>query len=393
MRIDDEQRRARLGVRHLLAREAKASSAEEVTEGLVALHATDPASVFISAAARLRAPAVAEVERALYEDRTLVRLLGMRRTVFVVPAEVAPVVQAACTDEIAARERRKLVQHLVELGHPEPVPDPEAWLTEVADAAERALAARGSATTQQLGEDEPRLRQQLHLAPGKKYEAIVNVSSRVVGILAAEGRVVRGRPRGSWLSTQYLWSTMAQWLPDRVAWSADTARAELARRWLRAFGPAPLSDLKWWTGWTAAQTKKALAEVGPVEVELADGSAGLLLPGDEEPVPRPEPWVALLPALDPTAMGWAARDFYLGEHKSALFDTNGNVGPTVWSDGRIVGGWAQRPSGEAVHRLLSDVGAQVAAAVEVEAARLTDWLGDMRVIPKFRTPLERELTA
>lgn len=393
MRIDDEQRRARLGARHLLAREAKASSAEEVTEGLVALHATDPASVFISAAARLRAPAVAEVERALYEDRTLVRLLGMRRTVFVVPAEVAPVVQAACTDEIAARERRKLVQHLVELGHPEPVPDPEAWLTEVADAAERALAARGSATTQQLGEDEPRLRQRLRLAPGKKYEAIVNVSSRVVGILAAEGRVVRGRPRGSWLSTQYLWSTMAQWLPDRVAWSAEAARAELARRWLRAFGPAPLSDLKWWTGWTAAQTKKALAEVGPVEVELADGSAGLLLPGDEEPVPPPEPWVALLPALDPTAMGWAARDFYLGEHKSALFDSNGNVGPTVWSDGRIVGGWAQRPSGEVVHRLLSDVGAQVAAAVEAEAARLTDWLSDTRVIPKFRTPLERELTA
>lgn len=393
MRIDDEQRRARLGVRHLLAGEAKASSAEEVAEGIVALHATDPASVFISAAARLRQPEVAEVERALYEDRTLVRLLGMRRTVFVVPAEVAPVVQAACTDEIAVRERRKLVQHLVELGHPEPVPEPDAWLTEVADAAERALAARGSATTQQLGDDEPRMRQQLRLAPGKKYESIVNVSSRVVGILAAEGRVVRGRPRGSWLSTQYLWSTMAQWLPDRVAWTAEAARTEMARRWLRAFGPAPLADLKWWTGWTAAQTKKALAEIGPVEVELADGAAGLLLPGDEEPVPRPEPWVALLPALDPTAMGWAARDFYLGEHKPALFDTNGNVGPTVWSDGRIVGGWAQGPSGEVVHRLLSDVGAQVAAAVQAEAARLTDWLDGMRVIPKFRTPLERELSA
>lgn len=387
--MGDDERRARLGVRHLLA--AKAATPEDVVEGILALHATDAASVFLSAAARMETAAVADVERALYEDRTLVRLLGMRRTVFVVPAEVAPVVQAACTDDIARKERQQLARHLEVAGHPEPVADAERWLGEVADATEQALAARGTATTQQLGEDVPGLRQQLHMAKGKKYESIVNVSSRVLGVLAAEGRIVRGRPRGSWLSTQYHWSTADGWLPERAEWTADAARVELVRRWLRAFGPAPLADLKWWTGWTAGQTKKVLADVGPVEVDLEGGRTGLVLPDDLEPVERPEPWVALLPALDPTAMGWFERDWYLGEHRESLFDRNGNVGPTVWADGRIVGGWAQRSDGEVVVRMLADVGAEAHAEVETEATRLAQWLGDVRIIPKFRTPLEREL--
>ena len=82
-----------------------------------------------------------------------------------------------------------------------------------------------------------------------------------------------------------------------------------------------------------------------------------MLADDLEPEPAPEPWVALLPALDPTAMGWKERDWYLGEHAALLFDSNGNVGPTVWSDGRIVGGWGSGEDGEVVYRLLEDIGA------------------------------------
>ena len=39
------------------------------------------------------------------------------------------------------------------------------------------------------------------------------------------------------------------------------------------------------------------------------------------------------------------------------------------------------------------VGADATAAIEAEAARLADWLGPVRVTPRFRTPLERELVA
>ena len=137
--------------------------------------------------------------------------------------------------------------------------------------------------------------------------------------------------------------------------------------------------------------KRALATVGAVEVDL-DGVPGLVLADDLMPPAPAEPWVALLPALDPTVMGWSGRGWYLGEHGPTLFDRNGNAGPTVWWDGRIVGGWANRKDGEIAVRLLEDVGADGVAAVEAAAGRLADWLGPVRVTPRFRTPLERELS-
>ena len=72
----------------------------------------------------------------------------------------------------------------------------------------------------------------------------------------------------------------------------------------------------------------------------SSGATGYVLAGDLEPTPRPEPVAALLPTLDPTTMGWKERDWYLGAHAGRLlFDGNGNAGPTIWWDGRVVGGW------------------------------------------------------
>lgn len=223
-RITAAERRARLGERHHLA--APADTAVDVARALIGLHGTDPASVYLAAAARIRSPDIAAIEREAYERRRLVRMLCMRRTVFTLPAELAPVVQ------------------------------------------------RRARTT------------------SRAANAAVRSSSS----------------------------------------SADNSAAN-------------------------------------------------------------EPWVALLPALDPTVMGWTGRDWYLGGHGPALFDRSGNAGPTVWANGRIVGGWAQREDGEVVHRLLGDVGTEATAAVATEAARLTEWLTPVRITPRFRTPLERELTA
>jgi hypothetical protein len=183
------------------------------------------------------------------------------------------------------------------------------------------------------------------------------------------------------------------WVPGGLAeLSTEAASAELVRWWLRSFGPGTAADLRWWTGWTVGQLKRALAEVGSAEVEL-DGGTGLVLADDLDPVSPPEPWAALLPALDPTVMGWSERGWFLGGHRDALFDRNGNAGPSVWWDGRIVGGWAQRRDGEIVVRLLEDVGRDGRSAAEAEAERLREWLGPVRFVPRFPTPLARELAA
>ncbi|MGW7024369.1 winged helix DNA-binding domain-containing protein [Streptomyces decoyicus] len=401
-RIDTAGRRARLGWRQLLAPAYRAARTEEVADALVGLHASDPATVHLAACARLAAPDPADVERALYDEGSLVRMLCMRRTLFAVGAALAPVVASSTARAIAAKERAGTVKWITE-GAP-------GWderrLADVEARTLAALRAHGEATAAELAAEVPDLRDTLVVSPGKPYQATVAVSSRILRTLAAEGRIRRGRPRGGWTSSTFRWRPGTAFA-DLAAPPAPEARADLARRWLASYGPATVEDLKWWTGWTLTATRQALAATGAVEVDLADGVPGVALPDDLEPVAAPEPWAALLPALDPTAMGWKARDWYLDpEHVPQLFDRTGNIGPTVWWCGRIIGGWAQRADGEIVWRLLTDGGgtslpvrsrgpggdSEAAAAVTAEAARLAAWIGDVRVTPRFRSPLERELS-
>jgi hypothetical protein len=264
------------------------------------------------------------------------------------------------------------------------------WLRTVERETLEAIERLGDATGAQLSREVPGLREKLAYGEGKPWGGEVGMTTRVLFLLSTAQRVVRGRPRGSWTSSQYRWAPMADWITLDGAPEAGDARARLARGWLATFGPATTNDLRWWTGWTVRQTHAALAATGAVPVRL-DTGAGWVLPDDRERVRAPKPWVALLPALDPTTMGWKERDWYLGGHGPALFDRNGNAGPTVWVGGRVVGGWTQRRSGEVAYELLEDVGREAQAQVERAAGALERWFGDVRVVPRFGTPLQQRL--
>jgi hypothetical protein len=387
--ISAHQRRARLGVRHVLSARTVGRTPAEIAGCVLALHATDPASVYLSVGARSADLAPADVAAALYDDRTLIRMLGMRRTMFVVPTGTAPTVQYSASIAVAARLRAALVKDLGAV-----VAEPDGWLADVEDAVVRVLRDEGGATTVALTVAEPRLRTQLIYAEGKPYGGPAAISGRVLNLLSAQGRIVRGRSSGPWTGGRYEWAPIEQWLPGGFGVvPAEQARTALVAAWLARFGPATVADVVWWTGWNQGDTRRAVAALEIESVDL-DGEPGIVLAADTEPLPEPEPWVALLPALDPTPMGWAARGWYLDPgHRAALFDRTGNIGPTVWSNGRVVGGWAHRADGGVVWRLLDDVGATAASAIADEAARLQAWIGDARVIPKFRTPLERELVS
>jgi hypothetical protein len=380
------ERRAWLVQRHLLGRRGEASDPREAARAVVALHSTDPATVFLSVRART-AGGVAELERQLYEERALVRILGMRRTLFVVPRELIPAIFAACTRAIAARERRRLEKMIVDSGISA---RPASWLARASKAALDALEARGEGFTTELAADVPMLAKRLRLGVGTRFETTQSAAARVLPQLAMEGRVIRGRPRGGWMNGQYRWVPTEAWLGGPVPdVDADTARAELLSRWLAAFGPATETDLRWWTGWTARDARAALAAVPHEVVDV--GAEAFVRADDLGTTERPQPVAALLPTLDPTTMGWKERDWYVGEHERVLFDRNGNAGPTVWWDGRIVGGWAQRSDGEIVFRLLDDVGAEGVRAIEREAGELATWLGEARIRPGFLPPFQRAL--
>jgi hypothetical protein len=380
------ERRARLSRRHHLSPAHRASGVVAASDGVVCLHATDPATVYLSAWARVDGLSIADVDKALYVDRSLVKHLAMRRTLFVFRRELFGIVQSAASRRVAEQERSRIAKDVEAAGL---VPDGRAWLAQASEATLEALDAMGEATSTQLRETVPLLQGSTVYAPDKPYGGSVPVAPRVLTVLSAGGQILRASNRGAWNVSRPAWARTSHWLGEQPVIPPEReARAELVRRWLYAFGPATAADLRWWLGSTLAAVRTALADVGAVEVDL-HGRPGVALPDDLEPVPDVEPYAALLPMLDPTTMGWAEREWYLGPHRAQLFDSSGNAGPTAWWDGRIVGGWNQSESGEVILHPLEDVGTEATAALHAQAARLTDWLDGVRVMPRFPSPLWR----
>jgi hypothetical protein len=371
-RIGDAERRRRIGVRHALAPAHRLGDVASVTRAMTVLHATEAATVHLAVAARSEGLTPEDVDAELYESRQVVKQLAMRRTLFVFPRDLLPAAWGSASARVATSERKRIAKAIEAAGI---ATDGDAWL-DTARAATLIRLAAGPATTAQLRAEVPELGGMIGGDTDKTWDRPVSVAPWVLTHLGLEGAVLRGRNAGHWRLNKPTWTLAAEWI-DTVDAPLDEADgyAELVRRWLLTFGPGTAADVQWWLGSTKTAVTRALADIAAVEVTLDDGSTGWLHPSDVEETAPPAPWAALLPALDPTVMGWKARAFYLDPaHVPFLFDTNGNAGTTAWWDGRVVGCWVQDDAGVVRLSLLEEVGRTGRDALEQEAARLTAWL-------------------
>jgi hypothetical protein len=370
-RITDSERRNRIAVRHALAPEHRLADVPAVTRAMTVLHATEAATVHLAVAARAEGVGPEDVDAELYDTRSVVKQLAMRRTLFVFPRDLLPAAWGSASARVATSERKRIAKAIAASGI---AADGEVWL----DAARDATLARlsvGPATTAELRAEVPELAGMIGGTTDKPWDRPVSVAPWVLTHLGLEGKALRGRNAGHWRLNKPTWTTAEDWLGVVAApFDEDAGYAALVQRWLLTFGPGTAADIQWWLGSTKTAVTRALAELHAVEVELDDGTTGWVHPSDEDTGPV-EPWAALLPTLDPTVMGWKSRSFYLAaEHVPYLFDTNGNAGTTAWWDGRVVGCWVQDEEGVVRLSLLEDVGPDGCAALEREARRLTAWL-------------------
>ncbi|MEO5851997.1 MAG: winged helix DNA-binding domain-containing protein [Nocardioides sp.] len=378
--ISDDERRARLAVRHALAPASRVADAVAATRAMTVLHATEPATVYLSLIARVDALAVADVDRALYEERTLVKQLAMRRTLFAFPRDLLPAAWGSASARVAGVERRRMAKDVVKAGV---AADGDAWVDRARTLVRDAVAAQPAGLTAvQVREAVPEVAVTFDVSAGAVWGY-----GRVLTHLGATADLVRGDNTQHWRTSRPRWTLMDRWLGEEPApLTPVEGYAALVGRWLATFGPGTAADLQWWLGATGAAVGQALADVGAEPVGLESGETGWVLPGDAASAPEVGPWAALLPVLDPTVMGWKARDFYLGPHAPALFDRNGNAGTTAWWDGRVVGCWVQDPAGRVVVHLVTDVPRAGRRALETEAERLTARLDGLRVGTVYPSP-------
>ncbi len=387
-RLTDDERRARLARRHAIAPNHRVGDVEAATRAVVALHATEPASVYLSAWARVDQLSVADVDAALYETRCLVKQLAMRRTLFVFPRELLPAVLGSASARVAASEARRVAKAVEAGGLAD---DGDAWLAQALSAVCAEIADGDGLSAQQVRERVAAVQGQLTMAPGRTWGGQVHVAPWVLTSAGLRGHLVRGLAAGHWRNPRHVWVAMRRWLGEvGEPLPSEQGYAELVRRWLARFGPGTADDLVWWLGSTKTAVRAALADVAAVQVQLDDGQLGWVLPDDVEPGPAVEPWAALLPTLDPTTMGWKQRDFYLDPSDAPyLFDTNGNGGTTAWWNGRVVGCWVQDPDGVVRVVTRRDPGVEARQALDQQAERLTQWLDGVVVNSVYASPQMR----
>ena len=259
--VTDEERRARIAQRATASHpEKRYADPVAATEAMTVLHATEPATVYLSLLARVDDVGVEDIERELYERRTIVKQLAMRRTVFVFPRDLLPAAWGSASARVAAQLRPRLAKEIETHGIDE---DGAAWIDRACAAVLALLADGQERGAQAIREALPELDGRLQLSAGKKYAANVSVSPRVLTQLGVEGLITRGRNGGHWRISRPQWTTMESWLGGvEEAWKADEGYAELVRRWLWTFGPGTAADVQWWLGGTVGIVKQALATLG-----------------------------------------------------------------------------------------------------------------------------------
>lgn len=379
--ITTAERRSRLARRHRLLAEERCDDVATVVDDVLALHSSDPATVHLSAWARMANPSRTAVEDALYEQRSLVRHHVMRRTLWVAGREEMALMNATSGRRVHADEHRKTLAMLANNG----IADPQAWFDEAAAEVLSVVHEQGPVTTRRIGDVLPHLRTKLESTPGNPKTAMISTHSRLLVDLGFAARVVRTRPSGDWHTSAYAWSATDRWLgADLPTLDREESAARLVDHWLRRFGPGTTTDLQWWLGWTKTQTRAALTAADAEPVELEDGpEPGWVAADDLDPEPDAGEWIAVLPSLDATTMGWKQRDWYLPDHAGDAFDRYGNAGATIWVDGRVVGAWTQTKEGDLRHLWFESVPVRRRRQVERRLDEVRDWLGTTVVTERF----------
>jgi len=333
------------------------------------IYGTAP-TCYLSCAARVRDFRLAALDEELYAKRSLVRLRCMRGMAYIEPLDLLPAL-FACTGE-APDATRKRVAKYAGLSEPE--------VLGLAERIEEKMAGRAPMTVREiresLGGEVPGVRQALQMT---------------VALLGRAGRIVRAEVRGSWRSDSYAYARWTDWLDGPVQPEVPAAaRAELARRYLRAYGPATADDLKWWTGWTKRDSVATLAALGEeVRPVSLDGAVAWLLAGELEALRDADPkagrGVRLLPVWDAYFMGYAAsaagraRQVPAGDY-GRVYDKSGNGTSTVTVNGMAAGVWQLDPdAGTVTVAPFGDALADRWAEVEAQVARLAAAIGtDLR---------------
>lgn len=309
-----------LGKQHLSAPSPR-SKLLQVVADIGGLHATGAVTPYLSLFARLSGFKRTDLERELYQRRTLARIRCVRGTIYVHPREQLPVVFSATVEGFTRASQKYLESRGVSRD-------------EYQNLCGRILEllAHQELTTAQI---------KAALKSDKDISSVVN-------LMGDEGYLVRSQPAKGWRDIHFRYARLQDYFPElKLRVDQAQAVAGLVGYYLAAFGPVTLQDIVWWTGLGKTKIQGALKQLDQelIRVNIAglEPTFLLLRPQLEalEQTQVPErPVINVLPAQDPYLMGYKERARYLDPaYYDYIFDRGGNATATILLDGRVVGVW------------------------------------------------------
>ena len=347
-RIDPARLAALRAAAQLLHRPATAKHPADVARAICGAQAQDPSAGRLAFRARSPRVRAVDVDRARTEERSLLRTWVMRGTMHLIATEDAAWLVPLFEPAFADNSVRRLVQLGID------VPTQERGLREI----RRALEADGPLSRGDLVE---RLRHR---------EILLDSSSRLhlFRLAIARGIACLGPDVGS----QTCLVGARDWLGEPPPHQRDAALNELARRYLRAFGPATEADFAGWAGLGLREIRSALAGIGAelAEARVGDQTAWTLKGARRRPRRR---IVRLLPAWDTYLMGHRNREFLAEPARwRRIMPGGGILRPSIVVDGVAAGTWRLRRGDSAMQVEVEPFADLDPAAAEAIAAEAVD---------------------
>ena len=346
----------------LLHRPTSMRDPAELARAIGGAQAQDTFAGPLSFRSRSRRPTAADIDRARTEERSLLRTWVMRTTIHLIPTDDAGWMLPLFEPGIERWSRRRLGQ----LGMP-PASQEKALRT-----IATALELEGPITRSEAAE---RVR-----AAGVDLNPQTRL--HVIGLAVTSGLACLGPDRGR---TTCL-VLRRDWLGQLPPLNREAALAELARRYMRGFGPATDRDFAYWSGLGLREVRTGLEAISKELEQVRVGDETLLtLRGRAARLPR-SGQLRMLGNFDTYLLGWKSRDFSVhAEHRAAVKEGGGGwIRPVIVRDGVVIGGWrASRKGGrlEISLNLAGPVDAEVRQAIDAEIADIGRFEGlEARVV-------------
>lgn len=261
-----------------------------VAQRLLAIQAQDLRGAQLAVRARSSGLSVADVDRALSDERSLLVTWLNRGTLHLVRAEDYPWLQALTAPQLKTAVARRLGQEGVS-----------------SEAAERGVAV----IVQALAEAGPLSREPLRArlasagvrTPGQAFVHLLVLAS-------IRGLIVRGPMAAG----KHAFVLVRDWLGESTPPDRDSALAELARRYLAGHAPADARDLARWSGLPLRDARAGLGAISSELHQRQDGLISLKQPVTNSLLPAPR----LLGPFEPVLLGWKSRELLVGRSEPLL---------------------------------------------------------------------------